>query len=252
MRKASKLIITVLIIVNAFPIFAYASENTFSNFEDVQQYIYNSLKERDNKIQFTYIGPQDNYKENIGQVINKALSEDDYTGRAWKSVKSTAETLENEINTDINVSYLTTKEQEDYVDIEINEIMVELIKPYMSEIEKVEAINNYLVNRYEYDDTHESNDAYSALSTGETTCQGYAMTAYKMLSSAGIENRIIVGELKGVPHGWNLVKIYGKWYHLDITNNDSTSSYKYFLVNASVLEDKGFSWDKTAYPETNN
>ena len=60
------------------------------------------------------------------------------------------------------------------------------------------------------------------------------MTAYKMLKLAGIENKIIVGNLDGVAHGWNLVKLNGKWYHLDVTNNDVTSN-KFFLKNDKYL-----------------
>jgi glucan-binding YG repeat protein len=117
----------------------------------------------------------------------------------------------------------------------------------MSTYDKIKTINKYLIDRYEYDNTFVSNNVYSALTTGKTTCQGYAMTTYKMLDLAGVENKIIVGDLEGVAHGWNLVKIKGNWYHLDVTNNDVTDN-KYFLKNDSTLINDGFTWDENDYP----
>lgn len=118
----------------------------------------------------------------------------------------------------------------------------------MSDFDKVKVINKYLIDRYRYDDSLISNNAYSALMTGKTTCQGYALTAYKMLKLSGIENRIVTGELEGVPHGWNLVKLNNKWYHLDITNNDALSSDKYFLKSDKDLKRDGFTWKYNDYP----
>jgi transglutaminase/protease-like cytokinesis protein 3 len=75
------------------------------------------------------------------------------------------------------------------------------------------------------------------------------MTAYKMLNYAGIENRIIVGKIKDIPHSWNCVKVDGKWYQLDITNNDSTEKNKYFLVGDNTLIANNYVWDKNKYPK---
>ena len=61
-------------------------------------------------------------------------------------------------------------------------IVDSIITPDMSDFYKVKIINKYLVYRYEYDYTLISNNVYSALTTGKTICQGYAMSAYKMLS----------------------------------------------------------------------
>jgi len=77
--------------------------------------------------------------------------------------------------------------------------------------------------------------------------QGYAMTAYKMFNLVGIENKIVIGELDGIAHGWNMVKVDGKWYNLDVTNNDVTNN-KYFLRNDKTLRDDGFTWEANDYP----
>lgn len=41
-----------------------------------------------------------------------------------------------------------------------------------------------------------------------------------MLLEVGIENKIIEGVAGSSLHAWNLVKLDGKWYHLDTTWDD--------------------------------
>ncbi len=195
--------------------------------------IYNHLSSWDTQFKIPY------YNSDIIQTIRDSASRDDYlnislTGLQIKSNGRSAV---------VNVVYRTTKEEEEYVDSEIIDAVNSIINVNMSEFDKVKAINDYLVQRYDYDDTFVSNNSYLALTTGKTTCQGYAMTAYKMFKEAGLESRIVLGSIDGTPHGWNEVKVDGKWYNIDVTNNDSLGSYKFFLKSDKTLEESGFSWD---------
>ncbi|MBS2904936.1 transglutaminase domain-containing protein, partial [Klebsiella pneumoniae] len=104
------------------------------------------------------------------------------------------------------IQYRTNKDQEDYIDSELSRIVNNLIDSRMSTEEKIEAINNYVVKIYKYDDTLKSDNVYTALTTKSTICQGYAMTVYKMLNILGIDCRIINGDKSGTSHAWNLVK----------------------------------------------
>ena len=164
-------------------------------------------------------------------------------------IKPRADVTQEGIETTMDVTCLTTKEQEEYINTQLKSTTNSLIKANMSDLEKVRTINDYIVNRYEYDYTQKSISVYSALTTSVAVCQGYSMTAYKMLNYAGVENRIIVGTLKGVPHSWNSVKIDGNWYQLDITNNDSIEKNKYFLVSDETLSLHQYSWDREKYPK---
>jgi len=119
----------------------------------------------------------------------------------------------------------------------------------MTDTEKVRAINDYIIGRYEYDYSYQSDSAYSALKSGLTICQGYSMTAYKMLTYAGVKNRIVVGSVNGISHSWNYIKINNTWFHLDITNNDATRSDKYFLVGDNILLFNKYVWDKNKYSD---
>ncbi|NFI55875.1 transglutaminase domain-containing protein [Clostridium botulinum] len=249
-NKLLKTIAITLISVNTivYPIYA-AEVPKFSNLNDVEENIYTHLINRDSNINFIYTGSTREFKDNIVKVIKKSYSKDDYTERSWLEIKPNINISDGEINTNINIEYLTNKEQEEFIDNQIKEITDKLINNNMSDYEKVKIINDYLVNRYEYDYTLSSSNVYSALTTNYTVCQGYSLTAYKMLKNVGIESRIGVGTNKGASHSWNIVKIGDSWYHLDITNNDSTRSNKYFLVSDEFLEENEYRWDKIQYPK---
>lgn len=246
MKRVYKMIMAASIFSMSSNVMPYA--DTFYNLNDAENYIYEHLQNRDTNITFSYIGDKDEFKNNIANVIKAAYEKDDYLERSWLEIQPKAEASGNEVNTNIDVTYLTTKTQEDYVNIQLNNIISQLIKPNMSELEKVIAINDYLIARYDYDETLKSNNAYTALMTGKTTCQGYSMTAYKMFTLAGIKNRIIVGTLNGGSHAWNYVQVGGTWYHLDITSNDTTKD-KYFLVSDDFMKANNYIWNEVDYPQ---
>lgn len=225
------LIVTLTIVGQ--PVFA--ADNDFNT------NVYNHLENWDTEFEVSY------YDSDVLELVKEIVKKDDYLERSisrmvYERVGKRAT---------IKVTYKTTKEQEEYINVELVKIINSIILPNMSDFDKVKTINKYIIDRYEYDKSLKSNNVYSALTTGKTICQGYAMTAYKMLNLVGIENKIVVGELDGVPHGWNLVKLNEKWYNLDITNNDSTGKNKYFLKNDKVLKNDGFVWKAEDYPSSN-
>jgi hypothetical protein len=234
MRRFIKNMILIFIAISIIGVQA-----VFAADSDLNTYIYNHLKNMDTEFNIPY------YTTDLEDSIKQVTQNDNYLRL---SIEKFAYKIKGH-NITLNVTYRLTKEQENYVDEELKKIINCIITDNMSNFEKVKAINQYLINRFEYDDSLVSNNPYSALTTGKTTCQGYAMTTYKLLKLAGIENKIIVGDLQGVPHGWNLVKLNDKWYDLDITNNDAVGSYKYFLRNDSILKNDGFTWDSSKYPE---
>ena len=69
--------------------------------------------------------------------------------------------------------------------------------------------------------------------------------------------RFVVGSSDGVGHGWNMVKLNNKWYHVDVTyddpiingsNKNKTPRYTYFLKSSSVMK-KTHKWVKSKYPK---
>jgi len=250
MKKFFKtIIITAIIQAVTITAFAYDKAN---NMKSMGDYIYNHLENRDADFTILYTGLRSEFEEDISNCIKDAYSKDDYLERSWLEIKPKAKVTEDGIETTIDVTYLTTKEQENYIDSELKKITDSLIRKDMSDLEKVQAINDYIINRYTYDYTLKSTNVYSALTTSLAVCQGYSMTAYKMFNYAGIKNRIVVGKIKDISHSWNTVKIQGKWYQIDITNNDSSDKNKYFLVGDNTLLDNNYIWDREKYPKSFN
>lgn len=82
--------------------------------------------------------------------------------------------------------------------------------------------------------------SYGALVNKNALCSGYAKAAKLLLNRVGISCRTIKGVAGGVGHMWDLVKIDGKWYHLDPTWNDSQAfsdegSYDYFNLSDKLI-----------------
>lgn len=248
MKRFFKTMIIVFSIMQIMTLTTFADEKV-QKWEDVRDNIYNHFQNRDSKFTFLYTGTRKEFEDNIRKCINDACSKDDYLERSWLEIKPKANVTKEGIETTIDATYLTTKEQEKYVETELESITKSLVNTEMSDLEKVRAINDYIVNRYEYDYTLKSISVYSGLTTSLAVCQGYSMTAYKMFNYAGIENRIVVGRIKDVLHSWNSVKIQDKWYQLDITNNDSMEKDKYFLVGDDTLINNNYVWDREKYPK---
>jgi hypothetical protein len=146
------------------------------------------------------------------------------------------------------------------------DILSKIIKPEMSEFEKELAINDYIVNNVRYDIDYfygkideDSSTPYGALIKGKGLCGGYAYSTKLLLNLAGVECWIIEGTAKNDyfegPHGWNIVKIDGKYYHLDTTWQDPVDfsnpernqpNYGYFNISDSEIE-KSHTWNKEDY-----
>ena len=163
-------------------------------------------------------------------------------------------------------SFYTTKNQEDKVANTIADSLKKLNLNGKSDYEKVRAINNEICSRVQYDVENENNDdyklkytAYAALINGKAVCQGYSSLFYRMALEAGLDCRIITGQGNNGTgwgdHAWNIVKVDGKYYYIDVTWNDGTESDKYFLIGKDEFEkdhraDPAFTGDSftKAYP----
>ncbi len=84
--------------------------------------------------------------------------------------------------------------------------------------EKALYIHDYLVSRYQYDESCSHYDAYSLLVEGRAVCQGYALAYLYFMKRLGIPCATLPSEEMG--HMWNLVQIDGQWYHVDLTYDD--------------------------------
>ena len=87
-----------------------------------------------------------------------------------------------------------------------------------------------------------SHQAYGCLIDGIACCSGMAAAYLFLCTKAGIECRYISGRagdwLSG-GHAWNIVKINGQWYHVDVTFDSSDplphSRYKWFMLSEEEI-----------------
>lgn len=136
-----------------------------------------------------------------------------------------------------------------------NEI-IEGIDPAASVYEKLKYFHDYLVVNCESDSEDiYGNTIYGALVKKKALCEGYAKSFSYLCNKAGIENIIVTGSTD-TAHMWNMVKIDGNWYHIDVTWDKPEGSlaelypdlvlYQYFLVTDSVIENNHTIWEIAA------
>lgn len=128
----------------------------------------------------------------------------------------------------------------------------------MSDYEIVCEVNDYLCDTIVYPEAEpyaeETHTAYSAFKNGSAVCDGYARAAKLLLNDYGIECDFVVGEcIPDGGHAWNLVKLDGEWYHMDVTWNDGGAEWDkdarstYLLVTDDFMRQSRI-WDEGVYP----
>lgn len=138
-----------------------------------------------------------------------------------------------------------------------NEIM-NGVTPEMSVYDTLKYFHDYLITHCESDSEDiYANTIYGALVRGKALCEGYAKSFSYLCNKAGIENIIVTGSTD-TAHMWNMVKIDGNWYHIDVTWDKPDGMiaemhpdmvlYQYFLVTDSVIENNHTIWTITSPP----
>ena len=116
----------------------------------------------------------------------------------------------------------------------INSILNSIIKPGMTETEKIRTAHNWIVCNTTYNDNYYDrgdsfNHVSNLLNNKTGVCQGYSVTFYIFMKQMGIPCTLVMGKTDNVSHAWNAVKLDGNWYYIDVTWDDpvvnGTSNY---------------------------
>ena len=235
---------------------ASIDEKTAYSVEDLNSILIKQFQQREKNFTVRYKGDTSNLKSLIGSTIDGILKSDDYLQSCINSYQFGYKGVRNDVTISFELSFYTTKIQEDYVNLQVTAILKDIIKVSMNDDQKEKVIHDYIVTHVAYDTTLSRFSAFEALKNGTTVCSGYAQLAYKMLNESGIETKIVVGTGNGEDHAWNLVKLNDIWYHLDCTWDDPVPDvmgrirYNYFNLNDStILKDHVFV--KADYPIAN-
>ncbi|GEM_PF-798146 len=149
-------------------------------------------------------------------------------------------------------------------------IVAENISITMAEFEKEKVLHDYIVSNTRYDRENLQNNTlldeafeeYGCLVSGVAVCEGYARGMKLLCDLAGIECLVVTGwEAEGSnpdSHAWNIVKIDGKYYHLDTTNDDPVLgngaeilTYSYFNLTDNEMGKK-YVWAREEFPRCNS
>lgn len=112
-----------------------------------------------------------------------------------------------------------------------------------SDLEKALYLHDYISTNCSYDNTLRKKSAYNALVEGCAVCEGYALAYGYLLDQVGIESEMV--KSKSVNHAWNMVKLYGKYYHVDVTWDDpqndrlGRAAHTYFLKSTDSFRGDG-------------
>lgn len=118
------------------------------------------------------------------------------------------------------VNYSSTAEQEEEVDEVVKNVVSKLTKECKTDYKMICSINDWIVDNIEFENVSISNQGsgYSAFVQKKTPCRGYAVAFVRLCTEVGIDARVVYKTNK--QHEWNIVKLDGKWYHIDCQGSD--------------------------------
>lgn len=138
------------------------------------------------------------------------------------------------------------------LDTAINEAL-SCVDSSMTKVEKAMALHDYIVSNTTY--TKNTSKQFRLTEIGvflknKANCQGYALAYGILMEKVGIPVQYVSSD--EMSHMWNLIKIGGKWYHVDVTwddpvdANDSLDQYglvkhNNFLCSSAKMKKNGHS-----------
>ena len=132
----------------------------------------------------------------------------------------------------------------------VKKIIKKNIKSSWSDYKKVKYVHDWIVKNVSYDNSSVTPDASftfkGALLKKKAVCQGYSETFMVFMELLGIPVKFVPSVDQG-NHAWNMVKVSGKWYHIDVTWDDplgmdsvtnSYPVYDFFLQSTKNFQSK--------------
>ena len=110
-----------------------------------------------------------------------------------------------------------------------------------SERTKFSQLHAFLTERFDYRYQSSHTPSYSLLCEGVGDSRAFAQVYAAMCTRIGLEAKTVSGTRAGEKHHWNLVRIDGAWYHLDLM-----ASAQFRPMTDGEMAD--YDWDREAYP----
>lgn len=114
---------------------------------------------------------------------------------------------------------------------------------------KAVKIYDYLVTTVKYYDADCAHNAWGALIDKKAVCEGIACAFCLLARTARLDAIKVSGLYESGAHAWNMVKIDGMTYHIDVTAGLQNRSYNNSYDHLFMCDDdmKNYVWDRTLY-----
>ena len=167
--------------------------------------------------------PKTAHKYVLAEALKETskANEGDYIRYGWKKYDCTYSISTSAVTMTFDMQYYTTYQEETAVTNECRRILSSLGTGDMSDYDKIKTIYRYIARNTSYADSISDQHvftAYGALIDHVAVCQGYSQLFYRMMRESGIDCRIISGTSNNENHAWNIVKLGGIYYLMDVTS----------------------------------
>ena len=120
----------------------------------------------------------------------------------------------------------------------------------LNELEKVSLAVSYLLSNCTVSENSSDNTAFSALIQGKADSEGLSLAMISLCSTLNIDCKIVKGQHEWKNHYWNIVRIDGSYYHIDMERCITEDASKGFLLNDDSMWNS-YRWDLSGYPQCN-
>ncbi|MBD5133646.1 MAG: transglutaminase domain-containing protein [Clostridiales bacterium] len=135
-------------------------------------------------------------------------------------------------------------------------VLDEIIEDGMNDYEKEFAVYKWLVDNIGHGSSgvisrpgmnRSAFTPHDVLTRKSAVCVGYATTFRLFMNMLGMDVHIVHNEY----HSWDLVKLDGDWYHVDVYSDAHGTLYGNFNMTDDLCR-SGHNWDESALPEANS
>lgn len=253
LRRLHKIgIATFIVVLLGSQFYGIGMASSEQTLDQLRASIFARLEARETRIDFDYVGDRKELSARIGSLLKGVFAQDDYLAYNVDSYLYTIRTRNGAAKINLAVAYRESAAETSIVDAKVRALLPGILANAAGEERQARAIHDWIVTHVAYDESLQHYTAYDALTSGTSVCQGYALLAFRMLQLAGFETRIVEGSVQSGSHVWNLVKVNGRWYHMDATWDDPVPDrpgrvgYAYFLKTDAQME-RDHQWTKP-YP----
>ncbi len=252
-----------------FSYVSITSDLTPHNYQDILNILYTALDKRYSRLTFYCPIEYKECLEDVGEITSKANDEElTIVGNLvspYNNFTNISIYYDTSGKVNLSFSYLYDDDMVRDTEKHLDEIMSN-INDSMTTVEKIKVFHDYIIQYSEYDSNyetelslygkglHQSNTSYGLFKNKIAICSGYADTMALLLDRIKAENFKVASET----HIWNVVKINGKYYHIDATWDDPTNnvfgtvSDKFFMISTEELHELDTTshiFDKSVYLE---